>query len=110
MVSIDCSAIKRDNCKDCKSHCEHAGKDREFICRGGISCKVTRSTFIVCPEGCNWSEVDATTAEMAYCGVCSWYSPKTRIAVIDRANGHTAVFTRELDSAGNLVKINIERL
>lgn len=30
-----------DNCKNCKSKCEHAGKDREFICRGGISCKIT---------------------------------------------------------------------
>ena len=30
-----------DNCRNCKSKCEHAGKDREFICRGGISCKVT---------------------------------------------------------------------
>lgn len=32
--------LKRDNCKDCKSLCEHAGKDREFICMNGVSCKV----------------------------------------------------------------------
>ena len=32
--------IKYDNCKNCVSCCEHAGKDREFICMGGKSCKV----------------------------------------------------------------------
>lgn len=32
-------AIKRDNCKDCISACEHAGKDREFVCLGEASCK-----------------------------------------------------------------------
>lgn len=32
--------IKYDNCKNCVSSCEHAGKDREFVCRNGISCKV----------------------------------------------------------------------
>lgn len=34
------TALKRDNCKDCKSRCEHAGKDREFVCKNGVSCKV----------------------------------------------------------------------
>ena len=34
------TALKRDNCKDCKSSCEHAGKDREFVCMNGVSCKV----------------------------------------------------------------------
>lgn len=32
--------IKYDNCKDCMSKCEHAGKNREFVCSGGVSCKV----------------------------------------------------------------------
>ena len=35
--------IKYDNCKNCMSHCEHAGKDREFVCPGGKSCKVLYS-------------------------------------------------------------------
>lgn len=26
---------------NCKSKCEHVGKDREFICINGISCKIT---------------------------------------------------------------------
>ena len=30
--------LKHDNCKDCHSKCEHAGKDREF-CYRGESCK-----------------------------------------------------------------------
>ncbi len=34
-------AIKYDNCKDCVSGCEHAGKDREFVCSKEVSCKVT---------------------------------------------------------------------
>lgn len=33
--------IKYDNCKTCAARCEHAGKDREFICPSGKSCKVT---------------------------------------------------------------------
>lgn len=35
--------LKYDNCKNCVSGCEHAGKDREFVCRNGISCKVLYS-------------------------------------------------------------------
>ena len=34
-------AIKYDNCKDCHSLCIHAGKDRDFICMNGVSCKIT---------------------------------------------------------------------
>ena len=33
-------AIKYDNCKDCHSRCVHAGKDREFVCVNGVSCKI----------------------------------------------------------------------
>ena len=36
------NAMKYDNCKDCVARCVHAGKDREFICRNGVSCKVTK--------------------------------------------------------------------
>nr|DAF36907.1 MAG TPA: hypothetical protein [Caudoviricetes sp.] len=36
--------VKYDNCKNCVSRCEHAGKDREFICPGGKSCKVVYTT------------------------------------------------------------------
>lgn len=40
-------AIKRDNCRDCISACEHAGKDREFICVGGMSCKKANPSDLV---------------------------------------------------------------
>ena len=32
-----------DNRKNCVSHCEHAGKDREFVCIHGVTCKVEYS-------------------------------------------------------------------
>lgn len=32
---------KYDNCKKCHSLCIHAGKDREFVCINGVSCKIT---------------------------------------------------------------------
>lgn len=35
--------IKRDNCINCVSRCEHAGKNREFVCKNGVSCKQTNS-------------------------------------------------------------------
>ena len=34
-------AIKYDNCKDCHSRCVHSGKDRNFVCINGVSCKIT---------------------------------------------------------------------
>ena len=34
-------AIKYDNCKKCHSLCIHAGKDRDFVCINGVSCKIT---------------------------------------------------------------------
>ena len=33
--------IKYDNCKKCRSRCIHAGKDRDFVCVNGVSCKIT---------------------------------------------------------------------
>ena len=38
--------MKYDNCKDCVAKCEHAGKDREFICGNGVSCKVTKKPVV----------------------------------------------------------------
>lgn len=32
--------LNYDNCKDCASKCEHAGKNREFLYSGERSCKV----------------------------------------------------------------------
>ena len=38
--------MKYDNCKDCVARCVHAGKDREFICGNGVSCKVTKKPIV----------------------------------------------------------------
>ena len=62
--------------------------------------------YIIAPEGCRWSIETATTPETAYSSVCCWYLPDTRIAVIDPDTGHADIFTRTLDRAGNMVKIN----
>ena len=36
--------MKYDNCKNCGNvYCEHYGKDREFVCSHGISCKVEKA-------------------------------------------------------------------
>ena len=34
-------AIKYDNCQKCRSRCIYAGKDRDFVCVNGVSCKIT---------------------------------------------------------------------
>lgn len=35
--------MKYDNCKNCHNkNCEHFGKDREFVCINGISCKMEK--------------------------------------------------------------------
>ena len=48
--------LKYDNCKNChNANCEHYGKDREFVCPGGISCKVAEPT--------NYSEQARTVVE-----------------------------------------------
>ncbi len=61
--------------------------------------------FVVMPEKCRFYTVDAMTVEMAYRDICSWYSPEKPIAIMDAATGATVVYTRQLDSAGNLVQI-----
>ena len=56
-------AIKYDNCKDCHSRCVHAGKNRNFVCINGISCKIItekpqtnadRIRAMSDEELCNW--------------------------------------------------------
>ena len=42
--------LKYDNCKNChNANCEHYREDREFICPGGISCKVAEPDTITAP-------------------------------------------------------------
>ena len=39
--------------------------------------------YLIMPEGCKWYKVDAVTPEGAYRGVCSWYSKRTKIGIMD---------------------------
>lgn len=65
--------------------------------------------FVVMPENCRWTEVEANSAEMAYISECSWYMPGKRIAVYNTATGETVVYTRRIGSDGNLLDMQIER-
>lgn len=97
--------MKYDNCINCKSHCEHAGKDREFICPGGVSCKVTYTKYVIMPEKCRFYTIEAQTAEIAYSRICSDYSPETPVAIMDTVTGKTVIFKRSINKAGNLLQI-----
>ena len=46
--------LVKDNCKDCVANCEHAGKDREFICIGGVSCKKIKQGFDINKVKISW--------------------------------------------------------
>jgi len=63
------------------------------------------NNYRIMPEGSRWTETTATSAEMAYRSICSWYGTKTRIAVMNTATGEMVTFTRQLDKAGNLVEV-----
>ena len=62
--------------------------------------------FIIAPEGCRWSEREAQTARTAYELECSWINPGTRTAVIDAETGAAQIFTREIETNGNLKAVN----
>lgn len=57
-----------------------------------------RNAYLVMPENCRFFEVTAYTHEMAYRQQSCWFSPKTRIAVMDCMTGKTVVYVgREND-------------
>ena len=62
-------------------------------------------TYLVMPEHCDFININATSSEMAYGTVCNWYSARNRIAVMDTTTNETRVYTRRLDSNGNLIEI-----
>ena len=61
--------------------------------------------FLIMPERGRFYTVEGYNAEMVYRGVCSWYNPKTPVAIMDAATGSAVIYTRHLDGAGNLVQI-----
>ena len=65
-----------------------------------------KKPYIIAPEGCRWSVAPATSPELAYSSICSFFLPETQIAVIDPDTMKAKIYTRTLDRAGNLLSIN----
>lgn len=61
--------------------------------------------FLIMPERGILYTVESMTAEAAYRDECCWFPAEKRIGIMDIETGHTDFFWRELDGAGNLVKI-----
>ena len=61
--------------------------------------------FRIFPDRCRHFETVATSHEMAYRGVCCFYSADTKIAVMDIESGDVKVYSRVLDKKGNLLRI-----
>ena len=62
-------------------------------------------TYLIMPEHCTFLNINATSPEMAYGAVCNLYSARNRVAVMDTITNETRVYTRRLDSDGNLIEI-----
>lgn len=69
--------IVRDNCKDCTSSCEHAGKDREFVCVKGVSCKTVKPkpemVAVVRCKDCkySWQDIGGLCCSHGVCVDCT---------------------------------------
>lgn len=61
--------------------------------------------FRIFPDRCRQFETVATCSEMAYRGVCCFYSADKKIAVMDIESGDVKVYSRVLDKKGNLLRI-----
>lgn len=62
--------------------------------------------YLLMPEGCKWTLLhNVASHEIAYSLQSNWYSPKTRIAVMNVRTKETKMFIRELDKDGNLEKV-----
>lgn len=61
--------------------------------------------YIIMPEGCQWSECEAANHESAYNLNSNWYKPNTKIAIMETETGATKIYTREIESNGNLKKV-----
>lgn len=65
--------LNYDNCKDCASKCEHAGKNREFVYSGERSCKVNgiaRKIDREKWEPCMWCALNGQFGLNSYCSAC----------------------------------------
>ncbi|MBR2545377.1 MAG: hypothetical protein IKE93_04360 [Erysipelotrichaceae bacterium] len=63
--------------------------------------------FLIMPEGLSWQEVErpVTDLETVYKMECSFYKPSHRIAVRNEDTQEVRIFSRRLDTSGNLNEI-----
>lgn len=64
--------------------------------------------YLIMVEGANsWQEIERPQKDFktVYCLECSFISPKTRIAIRNEETKETRIFTRRLDSNGNLLEV-----
>lgn len=63
--------------------------------------------YIIMPEGSTWQEIDRpqTKLNVIYNLESAFINPKTRTAIYCRETGEIKIFTRELDGAGNLLRV-----
>ena len=64
--------------------------------------------YLVMPEGAAWFLTERPVKELqhVYSMEAHFFSPKTRIAIRNEETHEIKVFTREIDKAGNLIKVN----
>lgn len=61
--------------------------------------------FLYMAEGGRLNYLDANSSEMVYRCVACFYSPSTKVIVIDTENNIANIYTRKIDLNGNLVCI-----
>ena len=67
--------------------------------------KIKRFMYLAerCGQGIEY--IDSISAEMVYRSICYFYASYVRIIIIDTETHEASIFTRKLDSNGNLVCI-----
>ena len=69
MITIN-TPLNYDNCKNCKSKCEHAGKDREFVYHDK-SCKVVaKDEFTIT---CSAAQFETIKSSLEYFADLPWW-------------------------------------
>ena len=67
--------------------------------------KKTAKLYQIIPDGCRMFETVSNTPENAYACVACWYSTNKKVAIVDTETKETNIYTREIDRAGNLVRL-----
>lgn len=66
------------------------------------------SKFLIMPEGCKWYEVERPVKDLesVYRMECSFFTPSTRVCIRDVNSGAVEIFSRSLESNGNIKEVN----